>query len=116
MNYLPLQIIVSVFVMLVIFRLTKKFKDSVLKTSEFISWLVIWAVVLVAFWLPNTASYLALLLGIGRGVDLAVYSAILILFYLIFRLYLKHDRQQQQITKIIRHLALTEGDEERESK
>ncbi|MCX6785504.1 MAG: DUF2304 family protein [Candidatus Komeilibacteria bacterium] len=113
MNYLPLQIIVSLFVLLVIFRLSRKFKDSILKTSEFIGWLVIWAVVLVAFWLPNTASYLALLVGIGRGVDLAVYSAILIIFYLIFRLYLKHDKQQQQITKIIRHLALKEEDEKK---
>jgi len=111
MDYLPLQIIVSLFVILVVFRLTKKYKDSALKISEFIGWLVIWIIILVVFWLPQTTSYLAFLLGIGRGVDLAVYMAILICFYLIFRLYLKSDKQQKEITKLVRHLALDKEEE-----
>ena len=111
MNYLPLQIIVSIFVLIVVFRLTKKFKDRVIKTSEFIDWLLIWTVVLIVFWLPQTTSYLALLFGIGRGVDLAIYIAVLIVFYLIFRLYLKADKQQKEITKIVRHLALKDDED-----
>ncbi|OGY89718.1 MAG: hypothetical protein A2927_00150 [Candidatus Komeilibacteria bacterium RIFCSPLOWO2_01_FULL_45_10] len=107
---MPLQIIVSLFVMLIVFRLKKKFKDNSLKTSEFIAWLVLWLMVLVVFWLPQTTSYLALLFGIGRGVDLAVYLATLVIFYLVFRLYLKIDKQQKEITKIIRHLALKDED------
>ena len=111
MSYLPLQIIVSLFVLLIVFRLFKKYKDNTLKTSEFIGWLLIWLIVIVAFWLPQTTSYLAILLGIGRGVDLAIYVALLIIFYLIFRVYLKIDKQQKEITKIVRHLALKEEDE-----
>ena len=110
MNYLPLQIIVSLFVLLIVFRLTKKYKDSSLKVSEFTGWLVIWTIVLIVFWLPQTTSYLATLLGIGRGVVLAIYVAVLILFYLIFRIYLKYDKQQKEITKIVRHLSLDERD------
>lgn len=113
MTYLPLQIIVTIFVVLVVFRLTKKYQDNILKTSELAGWLFIWIVVLVVFWLPQTTSYLAALLGIGRGVDLAVYSAVLMIFYLIFRLYLKLDKQQKEITKIVRHLALSETDDEK---
>jgi len=112
MIYLPLQIIVSLFVIFVVFRLTKKFKDNILKTSEFVGWLVIWLIVLVVFWIPQTTSYLAAIFGIGRGVDLAIYVAVLIIFYLIFRLYLKIDKQQKEITKIVRHLALKEGEKE----
>lgn len=108
MNYLSLQIIITLFVVIVVFRLTKKYKESILKTSEFIGWLIIWVIVVVVFWLPQTTSYLAALLGIGRGVDLAVYLSVILLFYLIFRLYLKIDRQQKDITKIVRHLALDE--------
>ncbi len=110
MSYLPLQIIVTIFVLFVVFRLTKKYKENIVKTSEFIGWLLIWMIVIVVFWLPQTASYLAFLLGIGRGVDLAVYLAILLIFYLIFKVYLKIDKQQREITKIVRHLAL-EDDE-----
>ena len=112
MTYLPLQIIITLFVVIVVFRLTKKYKESILKTSEFIGWLIIWVIVVVVFWLPQTTSYLAALLGIGRGVDLAVYLSVILLFYLIFRLYLKIDRQQKDITKIIRHLALNNKEEE----
>jgi len=110
MSYLPLQIFVTLFVVLIVFRLTKKYKNNTIKTSEFIGWLLIWLIVVVAFWLPQTTSYLATLLGIGRGVDLAIYVAVLILFYLIFRIYLKYDKQQKEITKIVRHLSLDERD------
>lgn len=116
MAYLPLQIIVSLFVIFIVFRLTKKFKDQTLKTSEFVAWLLLWLVVLIVFWLPQTTSYLAFILGIGRGVDLAVYLAVLIIFYLIFRIYLKIDRQQKEITKIVRHLALKDEDEHLDGK
>ena len=114
MSYLPLQIIVTIFVIIVVFRLTRKFKENILKTSEFIGWLGIWIIVLVVFWLPQTTSYLANFLGIGRGVDLAVYVSVLLLFYLIFRLYLKIDKQQKEITKIVRHLALKDENESAE--
>lgn len=106
MNYFPLQIIVSLFVLLVVTRLFKKYRDNTLLIWEFLGWLGIWAVILVAFWLPQTASYLASIFGIGRGVDLALYLAILLIFYLIFRLYLKLDRQQYEITKLVRYLTL----------
>ena len=116
MTYLPLQIIVSLFVMLIVFRLKKKFKDNSLKTSEFIAWLVLWLMVLVVFWLPQTTSYIAGIFGIGRGADLAIYVSALILFYLVFKLYLKIDKQQREITKIVRHLALSEDEKRKEER
>lgn len=108
MNYLPLQIIVTLFVFVIVWRLGKKYKDNTLRIYDFLIWLAIWVAVLIVFWLPQTTSYLAVLLGIGRGSDLAVYLAVLFMFYLIFRIYLKIDKQQRDITKIARHLALTE--------
>ncbi len=112
MDYLALQIIVTIFSTYVIYRLIKKFKDKTLKLGEFITWFLIWLIVLIVFWIPQTTSYLAFILGIGRGVDLAVYVAILLIFYLIFRLYLKADKQQKEITKLVRHLALNEREED----
>jgi small membrane protein len=116
MIYLPLQIIVSLFIVFVVYRLLKRYKDGSLKMSEFIGWLLIWLAVLVVFWLPQTTSYLANLVGIGRGVDLAVYLSILLVFYLNFRLYLRIDNQNKEITKIVRHLALHEEESDKERK
>jgi len=114
--YLPLQIIVSIFVILMVWRLVKKFKQNYLKISEFLSWLLIWLIVLVVFWLPQTTSYIAGIFGIGRGADLAIYISALILFYLVFKLYLKIDKQQREITKIVRHLALSEDEKRKEER
>lgn len=116
MNYLPLQVIISIFVVIVFFRLIKKYKDNTLKSSEFFGWIIIWLIVLIVFWLPQTTSYLAIFLGVGRGVDLAVYLAVILIFYLTFRLYLKIDKQQKEITKIVRHLALNEDETAKGSK
>ena len=114
MNYLPLQIIITLFVIFVVFRQLKKYRDNSFKISEFLSWLLLWAFILLGFWLPQSTSYLADIFGIGRGVDLAIYCAVLLIFYLIFRVYLKLDRQQKEITKIIRHLALKDKENNQE--
>ena len=39
---------------------------------------------------------------------------LILIFYLIFRLYLKADKQQKEITKLVRHLALNEREEDNE--
>lgn len=106
MSYLPLQIIVTLFVAFVVFRLWKRFQEKVLAISELLGWLAIWLLILGVVWLPQTTSYLAFILGVGRGVDLAIYLALVLLFYLNFKMYLRIDKQQQEITKIVRYLSL----------
>ena len=55
---------------------------------------------------PDATSFLAHLLGIGRGADLIIYTSLLISFYLIFRLYLALARLEQAITALVRAIAL----------
>jgi len=55
---------------------------------------------------PDTASYFAKLLGIGRGVDLAIYLALIVLFYLQFRLMVRLEKNNREITKLTREKAL----------
>jgi hypothetical protein len=55
---------------------------------------------------PEATSFLAHLLGIGRGVDLIVSLSLLISFYLIFRLYVALARLEQAITALVRAIAL----------
>jgi len=60
--------------------------------------------------LPQTASFLANLLGVGRGADLVIYLSILVLFYIVFRIFIRLDRLDREITKIVRELALQKKD------
>jgi len=55
---------------------------------------------------PDATSFVAHLLGIGRGADLIIYMSLLITFYLIFRIHLTLARFEQEITEIVRAIAL----------
>lgn len=117
-NYLVLQIIVTVIVLVIIKGWFARFKKQAVGIWQFVAWLVLWVGVAVVFWIPQTASYFAFNLGIGRGVDLAVYSAVILGFYLIFKIFLRLDKQQSDITKIVRQMAIEKAvkpDQEKDS-
>jgi len=46
------------------------------------------------------------IIGLRRGVDVVIYSSIGILFYMLFRLYIKFEEREQEITKVVREIAL----------
>ena len=71
-------------------------------------WLVFWAVVIVVSLHPKTTDHLADLLGVGRGVDTAIYLSLLMIFYLLFRSFAKIEDMDRQLTRIVRANALRE--------
>lgn len=111
-NYIFIQIIASIFLIFAILKVIRKYREKNINLKEVLLWLVIWMVVGIVFWLPQATSFLANILGIGRGADLVIYISIIFLFYLLFKIFLILDRQQQEITKIIRHLALNEANKD----
>jgi small membrane protein len=57
-------------------------------------------------WLPNHATRLATLVGIGRGVDLIIYVWLVISLILLLNLHLKLRSQAELITILMREIAL----------
>ena len=57
-------------------------------------------------WLPNHATKLAALVGIGRGVDLIIYVWVVISLILLLNLHLKLRSQAELITILMREIAL----------
>jgi len=43
---------------------------------------------------------------VEKGADLAIYISILFLFYLVFKLIVKFDKQERDMTKLVREIAL----------
>ncbi|MCR4279928.1 MAG: DUF2304 domain-containing protein [Candidatus Komeilibacteria bacterium] len=103
-----IQLLVTLFIVLSIVSLITRRQRGQIGNAGFIGWGLLWILIGVAFWLPDTTSFLANMVGIGRGVDLAVYIAIVVLFYLLFRLSLQIKQQQTQITLLARKIALQE--------
>lgn len=69
-------------------------------------WSVLWLGVVGVVLRPDAANALAHRLGVGRGADVVVYLALSAVFYLLFRLYVRFEDHERQITILTREAAL----------
>ncbi len=100
------QIIVIVFCLFAALRVWQKARSRALNRRWGAFWLFFWLIVGVVVALPWTTSLLAARLGVTRGVDLVMYVAVIALFYLVFRLTVKIEKLEGNITKLVREVAL----------
>jgi len=101
----PIQIIILLFALFALSRVLLKIKREKISWKRQLPWLVVWlALILFTLW-PITSSYLAAFLQVSSGINLLLYISIVVLFYLIYKLYAKVDSLDRTITKLIRELA-----------
>jgi hypothetical protein len=103
-----IKIILILFTLFVLFKVALRFRERRISLKEFIFWIIFWLAVLFVVLMPETTSLAANLVGVGRGSDLAVYLSIVLLFYLVFRIFVKLDNIESEITKIVRKEAKEE--------
>jgi small membrane protein len=99
----------ALFIVFILFALSRAFlryRDRSLSIQGLLAWSLIWVMAAVIIIWPGLTSLFAVKLGIGRGTDAIVYTSIILIFYLIFRLYIKISAVDQEITRLIRALAL----------
>ncbi len=111
-----IQYILLLLVIFVIYRIWLRWRNHDISRREWLSWSLFWFLAGGAVLLPKTTDLVASKLGLasGRGVDMIVYISIPLLFYVFFRLLVKIDNLEQNITKITRHLALKDRQEKKE--
>jgi len=102
----PVQILLLAFVGFALARVIHKYRNRAMRTAAFAFWVLVWLASALVILFPDSTSFVARLLGIGRGADLIVYSALIASFYLIFRIQLVLDRFEQAMTEVVRTLAL----------
>lgn len=109
-----LQVLILIFILFVLSRVLLKYSRRDISFKEWLLWSIFWVAVGVAAVLPKTTDLLASQVGLatGRGVDLAVYVSIPVLFYIIFRLFAKLDKMDEEITRITRHIALEDSEQD----
>lgn len=106
MKILPYQIIIIIFAVFALSRVILQRKNKNFSFNEYIFWSGIWiALILVSFSNPLLTK-IAEIIGLSRGVDILIYGSITILLYMVYRLYAKIDKQQQEITKLVTKIAL----------
>lgn len=100
------QILVTIFVLFALSRAYLQFRNNNTSLGSFLFWVLIWGGVLFIVYWPNLFNRVAGVFGIQRSIDVVVYFAIISLFYLIFRSYVKIQELEQNITHIVRQIAL----------
>lgn len=110
------QILFILFSLFAASSVIRRNKDGMLGPKAMIFWIVFWlAAIVVVLW-PESASKIAEIFGIGRGADLVVYASLAIVFYLLFKLNVKLDSLNRDITKVVREKALEKSKREQDTR
>jgi len=103
-----IHIVITIFVLFAMSRTFLRLREGEINKAQFAFWFVVWSLVAVVGYWPGVTQNLADFLGIDRGIDSVVYVSIVILFYLVYRAYVKLEHLEQDITKVIREEAISE--------
>lgn len=103
------QIFLTIIIFFILFKTVLSFKKEKLDDKKFyFFWIGFWLIVTVLVNFTQILSSFAKFLGIGRGVDLAVYTSIIAIFYLLFIFFQRIKKLEREITKIVREITIEE--------
>ncbi len=102
----PIQIVLLAFTFFALTRVYLRAKEKVLTPKMAIFWFAVWTAAAVGIILPKTTAGVAQFFGVGRGVDVMVYMSLVLIFYLIFRIYVMIEDLRHELTTIVRNVAL----------
>lgn len=106
---LRILLAISVVLLLLLVKVWMRFREGNLSGTRALMFSAAWIGVGVVVWQPGLTMRLAHALGIGRGADLIVYIAVVVLAYVCFQIFVKIDKLDQQITSLVKEIALLEG-------
>ncbi len=110
---LIIQVLIVLFALFAIGRTVSRFRRRSIGLAELVAWGGFWIAVGVCVLAPGITQWVAGILGVGRGADAVFYVSLVALSYTAFRLYLKNRQTEEQITSLVRELALKEAEEQK---
>jgi len=105
-----MQIILTAIALLGIERIVSRLRARAMGLGIVGVWIIGTIVFLVFVWKPDLATQLSQRIGVGRGVDAAIYISIAVLFYTTLRVLLRFERQENMISKLVSEIALIKHD------
>ena len=106
-----IQLFIIAFALFVVTRVLKEFKRGGLTLAWLLFWMVFWIAVGTVVVLPQTTDVVARFVGVGRGADLILYLSVIGLFFLVFKIFAKVETVEQEITRLVRKLAIEEAED-----
>lgn len=101
------QFLAIIIIAFIIFRLVEQKKKNNIGSNEFILWMFFWfSSVFVIIFIKQVDSLVAKLGFSSSGIEVLLYLSVVVLIYLVFRLRIRLERQEREITKIVREISL----------
>jgi hypothetical protein len=101
-----IQVLLIGFSLFALAKTIKNFKRRKINTFGFAFWVFIWISIIIVAVLPGVTSIFTKLFNVGRGVDFLIYISITLLFYLVFKIFEKLEKIEEEITEIVKKDAL----------
>ena len=115
MEFTPYQIIVpigSLLMVLYAWNLVMRQKKTI---WEGFLWTLFWGAIAFVAFQPNSLQHLSALTGIKKNENAATFTAIVVLFFIVFYMIIRIEELGQRLTRVVRDRALREaGAEEKE--
>jgi len=103
-----IKIIIIAFILFILWRTFIRFRRRDITGREFGIWAIFWLMVAIAALIPQQTDVVARSLGVERGADLLVYISIIVLFFIIFRIIVKLEKIDKDVTAVVRDKALND--------
>lgn len=104
--FTTIQLLLLFFILFAITRVILRLREKILSPQAAFFWLILWLGAASVILLPTTATKIAQIFGVGRGVDVILYISLALLFYLVFRGFVMIEDLRHELTTVIRLIAL----------
>lgn len=103
------QIFLAVFAVAAILKTHRQYKAKKVSVYWYTVWVFLWLLVIAVAYTPQTTDIIAFYVGVEKGADLLVYTSIVVLFYALYRLFVKIEKQNKELTELVRMVAVRDG-------
>lgn len=93
-----------------------RFRDGKMSLGMLSFWSIIWVLLIIFSIVPDLTSIIAQLTGIGRGLDLILILGLITSYYLVFKMYNRMESMEEEITQLVREIALQNAKDEAKEK
>lgn len=100
------QVLLFILATLALIGVLRRYLDKRIGLRFFLLWLFLWVGTGFVVLFPDITTVAARFLKIGRGTDVVLYLGAFLIFYLLFLVFVRLERLDREITKIVRTLAL----------
>ena len=113
LNYIDIVVLLAGLFALI--KLTVSYMQGFFSIRRYILGLGFWFVLISLVLYPGISDIIARSLGVDRGTDVAFFTSILIIFYILFKIFIRLEIMEKNITKLVSEIALRGGDKNSKS-